>query len=164
MRALFAFLLLAAAAGFVWLGAQPWLAAPLPVETARPAPAATEAPAGLALRDAPPTDLSRIAERPLFSAVRRPPPPEAPGAPIEAEDPNLLFGAYEIAGVVVLGDAAMAMLRDDAGRLLRLRAGDSLPTPRGESEVVKITLTSLTFRRAGEMGVANVRGQGSGAE
>lgn len=164
MRAVLALALLVAAAGFAWLGLRPWTETAAPAPTTTPAAATETAAVRLALRDPAPVDLSRVATRPLFSAARRPPPPEAPGEPLAPEDPRLLFGVYEIAGVVTLGQSAMVMLRDEAGRLLRLRPGDRLPTPGGEAEVLEITLSTLTFSRAGEKVVADVEREGSGVE
>ena len=64
----------------------------------------------------------------------------------------------------MLGDRAMAMLRDEAGRLIRIRAGDRLPTRAGEADVLEITLTALTFMEAGEKVVRKVESGGSGGE
>ena len=93
-----------------------------------------------------------------------PPPPEEAGEPIADPNAHLLFGRYEVAGVVMLGDRAMAMLRDEAGRLIRIRAGDRLPTRAGEADVLEITLTALTFMEAGEKVVRKVESGGSGGE
>jgi hypothetical protein len=71
---------------------------------------------------------------------------------------NMLFGRYEIAGVVKLGDKAVAMLRDATdGTLLRIRVGDRV----GDADVVDITLESLTFRNGGDTVVAPVKGAGT---
>ena len=159
MRLLAPLLLLLAAVGFGWLAAQPWTdvrralppslgADPESIEF----PAAPE-PARAAL------PLSAFTERPLFSAARRPPPSEDPGLVVEATDSDLLFGAYEVAGVVKLGDRMMAMLRDTRdGRLIRLRPGDRL----GDAEVLEITLDSLTFKDGDGTVSALVGGQNSG--
>ncbi|MEL7462566.1 MAG: hypothetical protein AAFN79_00765 [Pseudomonadota bacterium] len=159
MRALLALLLLLVAAGFGWLGASA-LTGPTPDAAAARVVQPREGGAPLALSFAPPaaTDYAEIAGRPLFSAVRRPPPPEAPGTPLEDPNDHLLFGRYEIAGVVMLGDAAMAMLRDETGRLIRVRAGDSVATRSGEADVIEITMSALTFEEGGERVVAEVEG------
>ena len=71
---------------------------------------------------------------------------------------DMLFGRYEIAGVVKLGDKAVAMLRDARdGTLLRIRVGDRV----GDADVVDITLESLTFRNGGDTVVAPVTGTGT---
>ena len=71
---------------------------------------------------------------------------------------DMLFGRYEIAGVVKLGDKAVAMLRDARdGTLLRIRVGDRV----GDADVVDITLESLTFRNGGDTVVAPVKGTGT---
>ena len=88
----------------------------------------------------------------------RPPPPEGPGEPIEDPMADMLFGRYEIAGVVKLGDKTVAMLRDARdGALLRIRVGDRV----GDADVVDITLESLTFRNGGDTVVAPVTGTGT---
>lgn len=165
MRALFAFLFLVAACGFGWLGFQAMkdretAAAPL----APPQSAAETTPVALAFAETRPTRYSALAERPLFSAVRRPPPPEAPGTPLADPADDLLLGRYEIAGVVMLGDTAMAMLRDETGRLIRIRAGDSVATRTGTASVIEITLTALTFEEAGEKVVAKTGDPETGVE
>ncbi|MEL6795140.1 MAG: hypothetical protein AAFP78_16905, partial [Pseudomonadota bacterium] len=151
--------LLLIAAVFAWLGASaitaPDEAASAP--TRAPAPEAAS-PVALTLAQPARTDFAEVAARPLFSAVRRPPPPEAPGAPLADPNPHLLFGRYEIAGVVMLGEAAMAMLRDETGRLIRVRAGDTVETRSGAADVIEITMSALTFEEGGERVVAEVGG------
>lgn len=158
MRLLALVSLIAAAAGFAALAVLPWLGRPGPAPAPAPAPvAAAEAPAP----PGPParSDLSPFTERPLFSAARRPPPPEAPGAPVEDPMADYLFNRYQIAGVVKLGDEAVAMLRDMRdGGLLRIRAGDRLD----EADVVEITLETLTFRQGAATVVAPVEAEGQG--
>ncbi len=150
--------------GFAGLAALPWLGDQDPP----PPPPDAEAEAAAQAAFAPPeeeaTDLSAFLARPLFSAARRPPPPEAPGLPLEDPNEGLLFGAYEIAGVVVLGQSALAMLRDREGRLLRLRAGDSVETPDGAAELISVGLDGLTFRHLGATVVAPVRREGANTE
>ena len=165
MRAVLALLLLAVSGGFGFLGYQ----AMTPVGAPAPPPAfgasAEEAASGpLDFEPVRATDYSRLAERPLFSAARRPPPPEAPGTPLEDPNDHLLLGRYEVAGVVMLGDAAMAMLRDLDGRLIRVRAGDDVETRTGTAKVTEITLTALTFEEAGEKVVAQIGEPEDGAE
>ncbi|WP_340107458.1 hypothetical protein [Pikeienuella sp. HZG-20] len=162
-------LALSIAAGFSWIAARPWTQAPGAPPPPRPA-AAPEAP------DAPPpapaappqaTDLSDFTRRPLFSAARRPPPPETPGIAVEAPAPDLLFGRYEIAGVVVLGESALALLRDSDGKLIRLRAGDRIPAGgpgAGEARITEISLDSLTFTHQGATVTAPVRREGAKTE
>lgn len=150
--------------GFVGLAALPWLAdrgAPPPPPGAE---AAASTPAAFAPPEEEATDLSAFLARPLFSAARRSPPPEAPGLPLADPNEGLLFGAYEIAGVVVLGQSALAMLRDREGRLLRLRAGDSVETPDGAAELLSVGLDGLTFRHLGATVVAPVRREGASTE
>ena len=162
IRAVAALALLLLAGALVWLGAAPWLGDRRALTAAEAG--APEAPPELRLdiiAAAAPADYQALAKRPLFSAVRRPPPPETPGAPLADPRDDLLLGRYEIAGVVMLGDGAMAMLRDEDGRLIRIRAGDKLPTRRGEAEVVAISMTALTFREGGEKVVASVGAAGS---
>lgn len=166
MRALASLFLLLVAVGFGALAALPFLARPESAPRA-PANAAVEEEAPrLDLPDLVLGDYAALAARPLFSAVRRPPPPEAPGVPVAApETPDLLLGLYEIAGVIQLGDRTLAMLRDPDGRLIRIRAGERIKSAKGEAEVLEITLESLTFRDAGETVVARVQGaEGSGSE
>lgn len=146
------------AAGFGWIALSPWLTS----ATSNAAPVAAPAPAAMALPKVPtpsePIDLTAFTDRPLFSAARRPPPPEAPGAPVEDPMADMLFGRYEVAGVVKLGDKAVAMLRDGRdGTLLRIRVGDRV----GDADVVDITLESLTFQSGGDTVVAPVKGAGS---
>ncbi len=154
-----------AALGFVSLAAAPWLGGE--AASLMPAAAAPEAPqrleADLAERAAP--DLSPFLARPLFSAARRPPPPEAPGVPIEDPNAGLLFGRWEIAGVVSAGSGAVALLRDRDGRLVRLRVGDRIATAEGdEAEATSVTLDALTFRRRGATVAAPVRREGTKTE
>ena len=153
MRLIAPLLLLCAAAGFAWIAASPWLGG----VSGTSGPGAISAPAAMAFPSvperSPPGDLAPFLERPLFSAARRPPPPEAPGEPVEDPMADMLFGRYEIAGVVKLGDKAVAMLRDARdGTLLRIRVGDRV----GDADVVDITLESLTFRNGGDTVVAPV--------
>lgn len=155
MRLIAPFVILCAAAVFAWIAASPWLIAPSPEAATDTAPA----PTALALPTVPEAaaqgDLTPFQQRPLFSAARRPPPPEAPGEPVEDPMADMLFGRYEIAGVVKLGDKAVAMLRDARdGTLLRIRVGDQV----GDADVVDITLESLTFRSGGDTVVAPVKG------
>ena len=83
MKLIAPFLLLCVAGAFIWIAVSPWIGKtddPTARATA-PAPAAMALPA---LPDAQPArDLTPFLDRPLFSAARRPPPPEAPGEPIE---------------------------------------------------------------------------------
>ncbi|MFN3261743.1 MAG: hypothetical protein ACE37J_14400 [Pikeienuella sp.] len=150
--------------GFAGLAALPWLGARGAPPPPTAAEAAAAAPAAFAAPEEATTDLSAFLARPLFSAARRPPPPEAPGLPLADPNAGLLFGAYEIAGVVVLGDSALAMLRDREGRLLRLRAGDSVETPEGAAELISVGLDGLTFRHLGATVVAPVRREGASTE
>jgi len=74
---------------------------------------------------------------------------------------DLILGKYEIAGVVKLGESALAMLRDEGtGQLHRIRAGDRLE----DADVVEITLDSLTFFRAGVTLTFKVKTAGEGTE
>lgn len=158
MRLIAPLLFLCVAMVFSWIAAQPWLSkqggaseiglAPMPAAMALPS-----VPKGVAAGD-----LSSFRDRPIFSAARRPPPPEAPGEPVEDPMADMLFGRYEIAGVVKLGDKTVAMLRDARdGTLLRIRVGDRV----GDADVVDITLESLTFRNGGDTVVAPVKGTGT---
>lgn len=158
-------LALLAAAGFALLALPPWLAPEPPPAPAAP-PAATVEEPGAGLGDEPPpTDLSPFRNRPLFSVARRPPPPEAPGVKLEDPNAHLLFGRWEIAGVVEGRGGAVALLRDADGRLLRLRAGDRIPTAEGdEAEALSVALEALTFRRRGATVAAPVRREGAGDE
>ena len=158
MKLIAPLLFLGVAALFGWIAALPWLADQKAASAAgeRPPPAAMALPS---VPDfAPPGDLAAFQERPLFSAARRPPPPEGPGEPIEDPMADMLFGRYEIAGVVKLGDKTVAMLRDARdGALLRIRVGDRV----GDADVVDITLESLTFRHGGDTVVAPVKSTGT---
>ncbi len=158
MRLIAPLALLMLAALFGWLAAAPLLA---PVATTETLAAVTE-PDAAPLPPLPtrpqPVSLTPFTDRPLFSAARRPPPPKEPGEPIEDPMANMLFGRYEIAGVVQLGDKAVAMLRDMRdGTLLRIREGDRV----GDADVVEITLESLTFSDGGATVVAPVAGTGA---
>ena len=164
MRALYFLLAFAVAASFAALAVLPWTQAPAdaaPERTvegsAKPAPQ-FDLPAFAA------TDHGAILERPLFSAARRPPPPEEAGLPVLDPNADKLFGRYEIVGVVKLGAATVAMLRDEAGALLRIRAGERVKTRNGEADVLEITLESLTFQEAGDTVVAPVRKEGAETE
>lgn len=158
MRALAALVLLALTAGALALAALPWLAespaaAPAPRQVAEP-PALPAAP-----KPTEATEFAPLAERPLFSAARRPPPPEAPGEPIEDPMAQFLFSRYQIAGVVLMGEKTIAMLRDMRdGGLIRIRAGDRID----EAEVVDITLEALTFRQGDATVVAPISGGAAG--
>lgn len=157
MRLIACLFALAAMAGFGWLAAAPWLAqTPGRDAAAAPSPA-NQALVALDLSEPDPTDFAPFLDRPLFSAARRPPPPEAPGVPVEDPNDDRLFGAYEIVGVVSLGGEAVAMVRSEDGALLRLRSGDVLPTRDGPADVREITLERLTFERAGDTVVAPVQ-------
>ncbi|MEM7544348.1 MAG: hypothetical protein AAF367_02335 [Pseudomonadota bacterium] len=151
---------LALTAGFVAITALPWLQTPDERPGLSAADRAATAAPVLHLRAPMPTDMTSITERPLFSAVRRPPPPEEPGTPLIDPNADLLFGEYEISGVVMLGDSAMAMLRDREGRLTRVRTGDQVETPDGIAVVTAITLNALTFRRGGDTVTATVQREG----
>lgn len=164
MKLIAPFLFLCVAAAFGWIAALPWLG-----DQGGGAKATkTPAPAAMALPSVPEReaagDLSPFQTRPVFSAARRPPPPEAQGTPVEDPMADMLFGRYEVAGVVKLGDKTVAMLRDARdGALLRIRVGDRV----GDADVVDITLESLTFRQGGDTVVAPVKGtpvNGSGTE
>lgn len=174
MRALPLIAALVFAGFFGWIAALPWLGAAPPAPPPAPTPAPETAPGTgqapeSAPGDAPRTDLSPFAERPLFSAVRRPPPPASPGLPVAPARPDLLFERYEVAGVVMLGDAAIALLRDADGRLIRLRAGETIATGpvgdgAGSADIVEITLDSLTFRHDGATVTTPVRRGGAKTE
>ena len=158
MKLLAPLLLILTVAGFGWIAALPWLG--VSANVSQEGEVSTPAPMALPTVPAPVTagEISAFQKRPLFSAARRPPPPEAPGEPIEDPMANMLFGRYEIAGVVKLGDKAVAMLRDATdGTLLRIRVGDRV----GDADVVDITLESLTFRKGGDTVVAPVKGAGT---
>ncbi len=159
MKLLTPLLLLAVAAGFAWIAAMPWLAAPSRIAAINGGAVPVVAPLPSTPDATPAADLTPFQKRPLFSAARRPPPPEAPGEPVDDPMANMLFGRYEIAGVVKLGDKAVAMLRDARdGTLLRIRVGDRV----GDADVVEITLESLTFRNGGDTVVAPVTGAAGG--
>lgn len=164
MKLIVPFLFLCVAAAFGWIAALPWLGD----QGDDPATAQKPAPAAMALPSVPKTtpvgSLAPFQDRPLFSAARRPPPPEAPGQLVEDPMADMLFGRYEVAGVVKLGEKTVAMLRDARdGTLLRIRVGDRV----GDADVVDITLESLTFRQGGDTVVAPVKGtpaKGTGTE
>ncbi len=159
MRLLAPLLLLATAAGFAWIAALPWLLGPARTVGTAGDPAPVVAPLPSTPDVVLATDLAPFQERPLFSAARRPPPPEAPGDLIEDPMADMLFGRFEISGVVKLGDKAIAMLRDARdGTLLRIRVGDQV----GDADVVEITLESLTFRNGGDTVIAPVTGDAGG--
>jgi general secretion pathway protein N len=137
---------LALGAAALALAARPWgppPAAPAPtMEEAAPAPA----PGFAAPADGAPPTLTAFLERPPFSAARRPPPPALAAAPAPsppATDPDLLFGQWEVVGVVATGADSVALLRDAAaGDLRRLKIGDRL----GVAELIGIEMGALTFR------------------
>lgn len=164
MRTVAILICLLVAAGFAAIAALPWRdeGAAKPAPQAALSASAPEAPTLPSAEE--PTDLSAFAARPLFSAARRPPPPEAPGVPIADPGAGLLFGRYTVAGVVMLGDKALAMLRDRDGRLIRLKTGDLAPTDNGDAEIVEITLESLTFLHDGATVVAPVKREGAKTE
>lgn len=158
MRLIAPFLFLCAAALFGWIAALPWVSP----QTVATDVSQTTTPAAMALPSVPEAatagDLAPFRKRPIFSAARRPPPPEAPGEPVVDPMADMLFGRYEVAGVVKLGDKTVAMLRDARdGTLLRIRVGDRV----GDADVVDITLESLTFRSGGDTVVAPVKGTGA---
>lgn len=168
MRAATILVLLIAAVGFAGLGLRPWLADPAPPPAPRPAPAAASAAAPLILPPPARTDFGPFTARPLFSAARRPPPPEAPGTPIADPGAGLVLGFYEITGVVMGAAGPVAMLRSEDGAMIRIRAGDDLPARGGggaaAAKVVSITLDALTFRRGDDTVVAPVDGSRGGPE
>ncbi len=164
MRAVFILTCVLIAIGFGALAALPWLHQPDAAAPVREAVADTAAPLPGLPQDPVPTDLAAITERPLFTAVRRPPPPEAPGVPVVDPDAALLFGAYEITGVVMLGDNAIAMLRTKDGRLIRVRAGDNLPTDEGDVTLTAITLNALTFGQGADTLTVPVKREGTTSE
>lgn len=155
MKLIAPLLFLCVAAAFGWIAALPWVSGQDGEARISVAPT----PATMALPGVPEIfpagNLSPFQNRPLFSAARRPPPPEAPGTPVEDPMADMLFGRYEVAGVVKLGEKTVAMLRDARdGTLLRIRVGDRV----GDADVVDITLESLTFRKGGDTVVAPVKG------
>lgn len=153
MRALSLALSLAAVVGFGWIALLPWMTeSAQPPDLSRDLPTGAATPPSFAEDEPRPTDLTSFTARPLFSAARRPPPPEAPGIAIEEPESDLLFGRYEVAGAIVLGERAIALLRDADGALLRLGVGEGVPTGKsgdGRAVVKEITLDSLTFEHEG---------------
>lgn len=116
--------LLAAAVGLTLLAAWPWLRAPaalptLPAEGDR----AVAAPP-TALPQLPPYErFAETQRRPLFVATRRPPPVAASPAP--APPPS--FDRGRIAGVVVIGDTKVALIRDPrSGKVQRVGEGETV--------------------------------------
>jgi hypothetical protein len=164
MRALVTCSLLLVTAGFGGLAALPYLGRTAESDAIAPPTPGNESAMILRLSEPQPTDFAPITERPLFTDVRRPPPPEAPGVPLANPDDDLLFGIYEITGVVLLGDSAIAMLRSKDGRLIRIRAGDIVETDEGEAELKSITLNALTFRRGADTVTAPVEREGARRE
>jgi len=164
MRLIFAAICLLIAAGFGAIAAMPWLHQPgnagaIPksdVEVQEPLP-------GLPI-DAASTDFTAVTERPQFVAVRRPPPPEAPGVPLVDPDADLLFGEYKITGVVMLGDSAIVMLRMKDGHLIRVRTGDTLATDDGDAVLTAITLNALTFSQGADTPTVPVEREGTQSE
>jgi len=147
--------------GFGALAALPWITrTPSAAVSPVVADEQTES-APLTFPMPPATDFTTFTDRPLFAAVRRPPPPEAPGLPLSDPDADLLFGAYEITGVVMLGDNAVAMLRSKDGQLIRIRAGDEIETTEGIAVLTKITLNTLTFQRGADTVAASVEREGA---
>ncbi|KJC34235.1 hypothetical protein UB31_39305 [Bradyrhizobium sp. LTSP849] len=100
---------------------------------ARPAQAASKpAPRGNPLWSVPLSALTVTQERPIFSAMRRPPPRAvaaspveeanvAPPKPVDAPPPLLLVGA-----VVGEGDAIAILVNRTDQKVVRLRQGESL--------------------------------------
>lgn len=154
-------LCLAITAGFGMLATMPWINAIAYVPQPAAVKTSSKEPVSLNFTATRSTDFTAVTQRPLFAAVRRPPPPEAPGLPIEDPDADLLFGAYEITGVVMLGDSAIAMLRDKNGQLIRIRAGDEIVTDEGAAVLTKITLNTLTFERGSDTVAASVKREGA---
>ena len=107
---------------------------------------------------APALDAAALRDRPPFSAARRPPPPEGAGRPLDAAPPpGLLFGRYEVAGVVKAGGAPVALLRDTrGGALIRLREGDAL----GDAVLTGVSMGELTFRAGAATVTAQVETRG----
>lgn len=100
---------------------------------ARPTPSASKpAPRGNPLWSVPLSALTATQERPIFSAIRRPPPRAVAAAPIEeahapppkpvdAPPPLMLVGA-----VVGEGDAIAILVNRTDQKVVRLRQGESL--------------------------------------
>ncbi|MEM7525333.1 MAG: hypothetical protein AAF360_16595, partial [Pseudomonadota bacterium] len=147
-----------------WLGVRPWLAAPDVLAAPKPGSAVVEPVAGFRAPEDTETDYGPFLDRPLFSAARRPPPPVATGVPVAEPANDLLLGRYEVAGVLMLGAGPVAMLRDEDGRLIRIRVGDRIAAKRGEADVIEITLDALTFRRGDDTVSAPVRQEGTKTE
>ncbi len=116
--------LLAAAAGLALLAAWPWVRVPasLPMLPAGADPTANASPA--ALPQLPPYErFVETQRRPLFVATRRPPPVAASPAP--APPPS--FDRGRIAGVVVIGDTKVALIRDPrSGKVQRVGEGETV--------------------------------------
>jgi len=126
------------------------------------APPPDPAPPAARLRWSPPPaaalDAAALRARPPFSAARRPPPPQGAGRPLAAAPPpGLLFGRYEVAGVVKAGGAPVALLRDTrGGALIRLRVGD----PLGDAVLTAVSMGELTFRAGAATVTAQVETRG----
>lgn len=164
IRAVLIICLLAVAGGFTMITRMAWQGPAVPAALDEPPSQSEDTISALTLVEITPNALSTFTERPPFSAARRPPPPEAPGTPLIDPTADLLFGEYEISGVVMLGNRAMAMLRDQGGKLTRLRVGDQIETRSGVAEVTAITLNGLTFRRGADTFTAEVRREGAKTE
>lgn len=99
--------------------------------------------------------LVAMADRPLFSPTRRPPPPPAPPAP---PDP---LGSVQVLGVYTASNGAGAILRVD-GRIRRATAGDRI----GEWALKSVDGQEVTFVRGTDsraFRMARPRGERPGA-
>jgi general secretion pathway protein N len=101
--------------------ATPWLVDPLDYIDGPDDAGAVAVPASPATPrlDAPPAEiLALLAERPLFTATRRPPPPAGttePAAAAPAPDTSLILGRYRLSGVVVTPDRRLVLLTRKGG-------------------------------------------------
>lgn len=84
-----------------------------------------------------------VAERPLFSPARRPPPPPPPPAPPPPPDP---LQTLQVVGVAGTGASASILARLD-GKVRRIASGESV----GEWQLKSASDREVVFDRKGEL-------------
>lgn len=84
--------------------------------------------------------LENMVERPLFASSRKRPPPSTDSSPNDAKPPP----SFELMGVVVDGDRAIALLRNSAeGSSYRVQTGDMI----GGWKVSRVDVKSILIER-----------------
>ncbi len=131
---------------FVYLQASNDRAGPPTIETAAIKPAKIPAlPAAQAFQMPPIEDFGETLDRPLFSKIRRPPPPE-PDAPADAPKKKQTV-KVRLAGVVISPQERVALVQEPRAReITRLKVGQEI-----EGWVLEAILADRIVLRFGEL-------------